>query len=68
MFQRISLSWLLSELSPVWMASASRFPVTGPRAILLIRRTIASATWPVSISWGRYAEVKIPVEVFGSSS
>ena len=32
MFQRISLYWLLSELSPVWMASASGAPLTGPRA------------------------------------
>ena len=61
MFQRISLSWELSELSPVWIASASGLPVTGPAAIVLSWRTIASAIWPESISCGRYAEVKIPV-------
>ena len=32
MFQRTSLSWELSELSPVWIASASGLPVTGPAA------------------------------------
>ena len=37
MFQRISLYWLLSELSPVWIANASGLPVTGPRRISLIR-------------------------------
>ena len=61
MFQRISLSWELSELSPVWIASASGLPVTGPAATLLSWRTIASAMWPESISCGRYAEAKIPV-------
>ena len=30
MFQRISLYWRLSELSPVWIANASGRPVTGP--------------------------------------
>ena len=53
MFQRTSLSWELSELSPVWIASASGLPVTGPAVISLMRRTIASAIWPESISWGR---------------
>ena len=43
MFQRISLSWELSELSPVWIASASGLPVTGPAVIWLSRRTMASA-------------------------
>ena len=35
MFQRISLYWPLSELSPVWIASASGAPVTGPGADLV---------------------------------
>lgn len=61
MFQRTSLSWELSELSPVWMASASGLPVTGPAAMALSWRTIASAIWPVSISCGRYAEANSPV-------
>ena len=30
MFQRTSLYWQLSELSPVWIANASAWPVTGP--------------------------------------
>ncbi len=53
MFQRISLSWELSELSPVWIARSSVRPVTGPTPMALISRTIASAIWPDSISWGR---------------
>ncbi len=57
MFQRISLNWELSELSPVWMASASGRPVTGPIPILLISRTMASAIWPDRNSCGRYAEL-----------
>ena len=58
MFQRISLSWLLSELSPVCSVKASGRPVTGPTPISLIARTIASATWAVSISCGRYADAE----------
>ena len=50
MFQRISLYWLLSELSPVWIASASGVPLTGPAPILLMRLTIDSATWALSTS------------------
>ena len=53
MFQLISLNWELSELSPVWMASASGAPVTGPVPMPLIWRTIASAICPESISWAR---------------
>ena len=53
MFQRTSLSWELSELSPVWIASANGLPVTGPEPIRFTVRTIESATWPVSISCGR---------------
>ena len=53
MFQRTSLNCELSELSPVWMASASGLPVTGPLPIALISRTIASAMCPDSISWAR---------------
>ena len=53
MFQRISLYWVLSELSPVWIAKASFLPVTGPAAIALISRTMASATWPLRTSCGR---------------
>ena len=53
MFQRISLYWELSELSPVWMAKASGWPVTGPAPISLSSRTIASATWADRISCGR---------------
>ena len=53
MFQRISLYWELSELSPVWIANASGLPVTGPAPIWLISRTIASTIWAVSTSWGR---------------
>ena len=53
MFQRTSLYWELSELSPVWIARPAVCPVTGPRPIALISRTIASAIWPESISWGR---------------
>ncbi len=53
MFHRTSLRWELSELSPVWIASASVRPVTGPVASPLTARTIESAIWPVSISWAR---------------
>ena len=53
MFQRSSLSWALSVLSPVWIAKASGVPVTGPTPTWLTARTIASATWAVSVSWGR---------------
>jgi hypothetical protein len=53
MFQRTSLSWELSELSPVCSAKASGAPVTGPTPTRLTARTIASATWAVSTSWGR---------------
>ena len=51
MFQRNSLSWQLSELSPVWIAKASGAPLTGPCFALLTARTIASAVCRVSISW-----------------
>ena len=60
MFQRISLCWQLSELSPVSIANSSGSPVTGARVIALTALTMASATWAESISWGRYAEAKIP--------
>jgi hypothetical protein len=70
MFQRISLYWQLSELSPVSIANSSGSPVTGAREIALTARTIASPTWAVSISCGRYADAKRSVVcpvVFGSS-
>ena len=44
MFQRISLNWQLSELSPVSIANDSGSPVTGARLIALIARTMASPT------------------------
>ena len=53
MFQRTSLYWQLSELSPVWIAKARFWPVTGPRPTRLTARTIESAIWGVSISCGR---------------
>ncbi len=70
MFQRTSLYWQLSELSPVSIANSSGSPVTGAVFTALMARTMASPTWALSISWGRYAEAKIPgtwPEVFGSS-
>ena len=60
MFQRTSLRWLLSELSPVCRVNASGRPVTGPTPMRPIARTIASATCAVSISCGRYADPKRP--------
>ncbi len=60
MFQRASLYWELSELSPVSRANSSGSPVTGPTLTALIARTMASATCAVSISWGRYADAKSP--------
>ena len=53
MFQRTSLYWQLSELSPVSIANSSGSPVTGPFLIALIARTMASPTCAVSISCGR---------------
>ncbi len=53
MFQRTSLNWQLSALSPVWIAKDNFLPVTGPRPILLMACTIASATCVVRISCGR---------------
>ena len=72
MFQRISLSWLLSELSPVWIANCSELPSTGPAPSALTARTMESATCADRISWGRYAELNRPIvgalEVPGSSN
>ncbi len=59
MFQRISLYWVLSVLSPVLTAKASGAPYAGPTPISLIRRTIASATCTESISLGRYEPVTL---------
>ena len=53
MFQRTSLYWQLSVLSPVSIANSSGRPVTGPFLMALIARTIASPTWAESISCGR---------------
>ena len=53
MFQRISLSWQLSVLSPVSIANCSGSPVTGPLLTALTARTIASPICAESISWGR---------------
>ena len=56
MFQRVSLYCALSLLSPVCRANARVWPRTGPAAVSLTARTIASATWVVSISCGRYVD------------
>ncbi len=53
MFQRTSLYWQLSELSPVSIANSNGSPVTGALETALSARTIASPTWAESISWAR---------------
>ena len=68
MFQRTSLYWELSELSPVWMASASGLPVTGPTPIALISRTIASAIWPGEHLLGAVGRAEEPVGGSGEGS
>ena len=60
MFQRTSLYWQLSELSPVWIAKENGVPVAGPFFCALTACTIASATWAESISWGRYDDENSP--------
>jgi hypothetical protein len=54
MNHRVSLCCWESALSPVRMASSSGSPVTGNRAFR-VARTMASVTWVVRDSWGRYA-------------
>ncbi len=53
MYQRISLYWQLSELSPVSIANEKGMPVAGPFFWALTAWTIASATCAERISWGR---------------
>jgi hypothetical protein len=53
MFQRTSLYWQLSLLSPVSIANRSGSPVTGPFLTALTALTIASPTCADSISCGR---------------
>ena len=53
MFQRVSLCWQLSELSPVWIANENGVPVAGPFFCVLTAWTIASATCAERISCGR---------------
>ncbi len=60
MFHRVSLCWELSELSPVCSANDNGMPVTGPVLTALTARTMASATWAVSSSWGRCAAANSP--------
>ena len=60
MFQRTSLYWQLSALSPVWIAKENGRRVAGPRWSALIVCTMASATCAVSISWGRYDDENSP--------
>jgi hypothetical protein len=52
MFQRTSLHWLLSALSPVWIARSSCSCVIG-LTVLRTCFTISSATWGMSPSCGR---------------
>ena len=60
MFQRVSLNWQLSVLSPVSIANCSGTRVTGPHLTAFTARTIASPICAESISCGRYAEAKMP--------
>ncbi len=60
MYQRVSLYWQLSELSPVSIANEKGTPVAGPFFWALTACTIASATCAESISWGRYDEDSSP--------
>jgi hypothetical protein len=53
MYERSSLSWQLSVVSPVTTVNASGAPETGPAASPRTARIIASATWNVNSSWAR---------------
>ena len=54
MYQRSSLYWQLSQLSPVTTANDSAWPQAGPPVSALTARTAASPTCTESISCGRY--------------
>jgi len=56
MYQRVSLYWTLSTMSPVRMVKAGGSPSIGPCPMLRTARTPASTSCVLSISCGRYAE------------